>query len=115
MPPTIFRVFGSPLNSLPKAERAANRKVRALAAQARNLAPDCAMAYLVESELEDQRANLGWIEDPAKGLLLAERAARQALTLNDPGANARAHAPRGRIHVIRGCGRNRASDLQRSA
>ncbi len=85
-----------------KADRAANRQGRALTAQARELAPDFAMAFVVEAELEDQRANLGWMEDPAQGLRLAERAARQALTLNDPGANARAHAQLGRIHTIRG-------------
>ena len=45
-------------------------------AQARELAPDYAMAYVVESELEDQRNALGWIEDPARGLMLTERAAR---------------------------------------
>ncbi|MBL0150900.1 MAG: hypothetical protein IPP87_20410, partial [Ideonella sp.] len=82
--------------------RVPNRQGRALIAQARELAPDYAMAYVVEAELEDQRANLGWVEDPAQGLLLAERAARQALSLNDPGANARAHAQLGRIHAIRG-------------
>jgi TolB-like protein/Flp pilus assembly protein TadD len=87
---------------LAQAERAANRQGRALVAQARELAPDYAMAHVVESELEDQRANLGWIEDPAQGLMLAERAARQALAFNDPGANARAHAQLGRIHAIRG-------------
>lgn len=85
-----------------KADRAANRQGRALIVQARELAPDYAMAYVVESELEDQRANLGWMEDAAQGLLLSERAARQALALNDPGANARAHAQLGRIHAIRG-------------
>jgi TolB-like protein/DNA-binding winged helix-turn-helix (wHTH) protein/Flp pilus assembly protein TadD len=85
-----------------KADRAANRQGRTLIAQARELAPDYAMAYVVESELEDQRANLGWMEDPAQGLLLSERAARHALALNDPGANARAHAQLGRIHAIRG-------------
>jgi TolB-like protein/Flp pilus assembly protein TadD len=87
---------------LAKAERAANRQGRALVAQARELAPDYAMAYVVESELEDQRATLGWMEDPAQGLLLSERAARHALSVNDPGANARAHAQLGRIHAIRG-------------
>ncbi|HPG80490.1 MAG TPA: winged helix-turn-helix domain-containing protein [Piscinibacter sp.] len=85
-----------------KADRAANRQGRALIVQARELAPDYAMAYVVESELEDQRANLGWVEDPAQGLLLSERATRHALSLNDPGVNARAHAQLGRIHVIRG-------------
>ncbi len=85
-----------------QANRTANRQSRALIAQAHELAPDYAMAYVVESELELQRADLGWMEDPAQGLLLAERAARHALTLNDPGANARAHAQLGRIHAIRG-------------
>ncbi len=85
-----------------RAERAANRQGRALIAQARELAPDYAMAYVVESELEVQRADLGWMEDPAQGLLLAERAARRALTFDDPGANAQAHAKLARIHALRG-------------
>ena len=84
-----------------KADRAANRQGRALIAQARKLAPDDAMAYGVKSELEEQRADLGWMEDPAQGLRLAERAARQALTFDDPGANARAHAQLARIHGFR--------------
>lgn len=84
-----------------KAERAANRQGRALVAKARDLAPDYAMVHVVESELELQRADLGWVEDPAQGLLLAERAARQALTIDDPGANALAHAKLARIHLFR--------------
>lgn len=86
---------------LARADRAANRQGRALIAKARELAPDYAMAYVVESELEEQRANLGWMENPAQGLMLAERAARQALTFNDPGANARAHAQLARMHSLR--------------
>ena len=84
-----------------KAERAANRQGRALISKARELAPDYAMAYVVESDLEAQRADLGWMEDPAQGLMLAERAARHALTIDDPGANARAHAKLARIHALR--------------
>jgi TolB-like protein/Flp pilus assembly protein TadD len=84
-----------------KAERAANRQGRALIAQAHALAPDYAMAYVAESELELQRADQGWMEDPAQGLMLAERAARQALGLDDPGASARAHAQIARIHTFR--------------
>jgi adenylate cyclase len=84
-----------------KAERAANRQGRALVAQARELAPDYSMAYVVESELEVQRAAAGWMENPAQGLMLAERAARHALTIDDPGANARAHAVLGYIHTFR--------------
>lgn len=45
-----------------KAERAANRQGHALVAQARELAPDYAMVYVVESELELQRADLGWMD-----------------------------------------------------
>lgn len=85
-----------------KAERAANRQGRALIAQARALAPGYAMAYVVESVLEHQRADFGWMEDAALGLMLAERAARQALTIDDPGANARAHAMLARIYAKRG-------------
>jgi adenylate cyclase len=84
-----------------KAQRGANRQGRALIAKARELAPDYAMIYVVESELEFQRADLGWMEDPAQGLVLAERAARHALTIDEPGANARAHAQLARIHAVR--------------
>jgi tetratricopeptide (TPR) repeat protein len=41
------------------------------------------------------------MEDPTQGLILAERAARQALGLDDPGASARAHAQIARIHTFR--------------
>lgn len=85
-----------------RAGRAANREGRALIVKARELAPDYAMIYVVESELELQRADLGWMEDPAQGVMLAERAARRALTIDDPGANARAHAKLARIHGMRG-------------
>jgi len=87
---------------LARADRAANRQGRALVAQARELAPDDAMAHVVESELEEQRADMGWVEDPAQSLMLAERAVRRALTFDDPGANARAHAQLSRIHTFRG-------------
>lgn len=86
---------------LAQAERGANRQGRALVAKARELAPDYAMTYVVESELEEQRADLGWIENAAHGLELAERAARRALTFDDPGTSARAHAQLGRIHSLR--------------
>jgi adenylate cyclase len=81
-------------------DRAANRQGRALIAQAHELAPDYAMAYVVESELETQRTQ-GWIEDPAQALMLAERAARRALSIDDPGATARAHGQLAYIHSIR--------------
>ena len=85
-----------------RAERAANRQARALIAKARELAPDYAMVYVVDSKLEYQRGDLGWFEDPAQSMRLAERAARHALTIDDPGANAHAHALLSRIHSQRG-------------
>ena len=85
-----------------KTERTANRQGRALIVKARELAPDYAMIYVVESELELQRADLGWMENLAQGVMLAERAARHALTIDDPGANARAHVKLARIHSMRG-------------
>jgi len=84
-----------------RSQRAANRQGRALIAKAHALAPDYAMAYVVGSELEVQRGDQGWMEDPAQGLMLAERAARHALTFDDPGANAGAHAQLARIHGFR--------------
>ncbi|MBY0330247.1 MAG: winged helix-turn-helix domain-containing protein [Acetobacteraceae bacterium] len=97
-----------------RAERAANRQGRALVAQARDLAPDYAMAHVVESELEHQRADLGWMEDPVQGLVLAERAARRALALNDPGANARAHAMLARILSKRGDHQRALAEAERA-
>jgi TolB-like protein len=97
-----------------RAERAANRQGRGLVAQARDLAPDYAMAHVVESELEHQRADLGWMEDPVLGLVLAERAARRALALNDPGANARAHAMLARILSKRGEHRQALAEAERA-
>lgn len=85
-----------------RAERAANRQGRELIAKALALAPDYAMAYVVESTLEEQRADLGWMESPEQGLILAERAARRALTIDDPGTNARAHAMLARNYMLRG-------------
>lgn len=84
-----------------QADRAANRKGRGLIAQARELAPDVAMVHVVDADLELQRANLGWMEDPAQGVALAERAVRRALSFDDPGAHARAHAQLARIHSLR--------------
>ena len=85
-----------------RAERAANRQGRAQIAKARELAPDYAMVYVVESKLAYQRGDLGWVADPAHSITLAERAARHALTIDDPGANAHAHALLSRIHSVRG-------------
>lgn len=85
-----------------RAERAANRQGRALIAKARELAPDYAMVYVVDSKLEYQRGDMGWFENPALSLTMAERVARHALTIDDPGANAHAHALLSRIHSQRG-------------
>jgi tetratricopeptide (TPR) repeat protein len=51
---------------------------------------------------ELQRSFFGWMEDPSDGLRRAEQAARRALAIDDPGANARAHAILGNIHTFTG-------------
>ena len=83
-------------------ERAANRDARGLIAQAIKLSPSYAEAYAARSYAEFQRAVFGWMEDPAEGLRRSEEAARRALAIDDPGANARAHAMLGNIHTFTG-------------
>jgi TolB-like protein/class 3 adenylate cyclase len=80
----------------------ANREARALIAQAIKLSPNYAEAYAALAYAELQRALFGWMEDPADGLRRAEQAARRALAVDDPGANARAHAILGNIHTFTG-------------
>jgi adenylate cyclase len=74
-----------------RSERSANREARALLDRARTLAPSYAMADVVSAEAEYQRANFGWVEDTTQALRRAEQASRHALTIDDPGASARAH------------------------
>jgi len=83
-------------------ERSANREARGLIAQAIKLSPSYAEAYAARSHAEIQRAVFGWIEDPAEALRRSEEAARRALAIDDPGANARAHAILGNIHTFTG-------------
>jgi adenylate cyclase len=83
-------------------ERSANREARGLIAQAIRLSPNYAEAYAARSYAEFQRAVFGWMEDPSDGLRRAEEAARRALAVDDPGANARAHALLGNIHTFVG-------------
>jgi adenylate cyclase len=83
-------------------QRPANREARALIAQAIKLAPAYAEAHAALAFAELQRAGFGWMEDPAEGLRRAEQAARRALAIDDPGANARAHAVLGNIHTLTG-------------
>jgi len=80
----------------------ANREARGLIAQAIKLSPNYAEAYAARSHAEFQRALFGWIEDPAEALRRSEEAARRALAIDDPGANARAHAILGNIHTFTG-------------
>ena len=82
--------------------RAANREARALAAQAMKLAPGYAEGYLTLASAEWQRAELGWMEDAEEGVRRTEELARQALDIDDPGAQARAHGMLGLIHSLRG-------------
>jgi len=83
-------------------ERPANREARGLIAQAIKLSPNYAEAYAARSHAEYQRAIFGWMEDPAEGLRRSDEAARRALAIEDPGANARAHAVLGNIHTFTG-------------
>jgi TolB-like protein/class 3 adenylate cyclase len=83
-------------------ERSPNREARALVAQAIKLSPSYAEAHAASAYAEFQRAVFGWMEDPADGLRRAEEAARRALAVDDPGANARAFAMLGNIHTFTG-------------
>lgn len=82
-------------------DRGANREARNLTAQAIRLAPKFAEAYVTQANAEWQRAELGWIEDAEEGVRRSEDLANQALALNDPGVQARAHARLGLIHSYR--------------
>jgi len=83
-------------------ERPTNREARSLIAQAIKLSPNYAEAHAARAHAEFQRAAFGWIEDPTEGLHRAEQAARRTLAIDDPGANARAHAILGNIHTFTG-------------
>ena len=83
-------------------DRAANREARALIAQAIKMSPNYAEAYAARAHAEFARAAFGWIEDPAEGLRRSEEAARRALAIDDPGANARALAMLGNLHTFVG-------------
>ena len=83
-------------------QRPANREARTLIAQAIKLSPNYAEAHAALAFAELQRAFFGWMEDPSDGLRRAEQAARRALAIDDPGANARAHAILGNIHTFTG-------------
>jgi TolB-like protein/class 3 adenylate cyclase len=83
-------------------QRPANREARALIAQAIKMSPNYAEAHAASAHAELQRALFGWIEDPSEGLRRAEQAARRTLAIDDPGANARAHAMLGSIHTLTG-------------
>jgi adenylate cyclase len=83
-------------------ERSANREARGLIAQALKLSPNYAEAHAARAYAEFQRAVFGWMEDPSDGLRRSEEAARRALAIDDPGANARAHAILGNIYTFTG-------------
>ena len=85
-----------------RTERAANREARELAAKAIRLAPAYADGYMVLSNAEWQRAELGWMEDGAEGVRRSEQWANKALSLDDPGTQARAHGRLGVIYNFRG-------------
>jgi tetratricopeptide (TPR) repeat protein len=73
-----------------------------LAAQAIKLAPNYAEGYLALASSEWQRAELGWMEDANEGVRRSEELANRVLSLDDPGAQARAHGRLGIIYGYRG-------------
>ena len=85
-----------------RSERSANREAREMLEQALKLAPRYAEAYVHLASAELQRAGLGWTENPEAGLKRGEELARQALALEEPGANARAHALLARVYSSNG-------------
>ena len=95
-------------------ERAANREARGLIAQAIKLSPNYAEAHAASAFAEFQRAVFGWVEDPAEALRRSEEAARRALTIDDPGANARARGILGNIHTVTGDYEAALADAERA-
>ena len=95
-------------------ERAANREARALIAQAIKLSPNYAEAHAASAFAEFQRAVFGWVEHPAEALRRSEEAARRALTIDDPGANARARGILGNIHTVTGDYEAALADAERA-
>jgi len=95
-------------------ERAANREARALIAQAIKLSPNYAEAHAANAFAEFQRAVFGWVEDPAEALRRSEEAARRALAIDDPGANARARGILGNIHTVTGDYEAALADAERA-
>jgi tetratricopeptide (TPR) repeat protein len=83
-------------------QRPENREARSLIAQAIRLSPSYAEGHAALAYAEFQRTVFGWMEDPSDGLRRAEQAARRALAIDDPGANARALAILGNIHTFTG-------------
>jgi len=83
-------------------QRPENREARSLIAQAIKLSPSYAEGHAALAYAEFQRTVFGWMEDPSDGLRRAEQAARRALAIDDPGANARALGILGNIHTFTG-------------
>lgn len=81
-----------------RSERGANREARAMLEQALKLAPKYAEAYVALAEAELQRSGRGWMENPEDGVNRGEDLAKQALALDEPGANARAHGLLSRVY-----------------
>lgn len=79
--------------------RDSNREARALLARAIEVAPDYGEAYVTLAHAEYRRADQGWMPDPDEGMRRAEEHARMALTLDDIGSHARAHAQLARVYA----------------
>ncbi len=89
-------------SALARAERRTNREARALLVRAERLAPDYAALHVTMAVAEHQRVINGWTEHVNDALRHAEERARRALSLDEGGAAARAHAMLGKIHAVKG-------------
>ena len=82
--------------------RETNRHARVLLARAVELAPNYGEAYVTLAHAEYRRADQGWMENPEEGMRRMEAYARRALSLEDTGAHARAHAQLARVYLHSG-------------
>jgi adenylate cyclase len=88
--------------ALVRPDRRSNREARDLLERAERLAPEYAELHVAMAVAEYQRVINGWTEHVNESLRRAEERARRALSLDEGGAAARAHAMLGSIHARRG-------------
>ncbi len=85
-----------------RAQRDSNREARQVLAQALEMSPGYAAAYVALADAEWHRAVYGWVEDPAAALQRSEALIHKALAIEEPGSHVRAHGLLGILHSVRG-------------